>query len=140
MSDHRIDFDFALHIAIDIARKLRPAFHTTESAAPPDSPGNQLKWPCTDLLSGSGDADDHRLAPTLMTALQRCPHGCDIADAFERIVHASVRHVDNYLLDRCTVRFRRNEICRAKALSHSKFLLIGVDRYDAFRSCEHETL
>ena len=46
-------------------------------------------------MAGTGNADDDALAPTLVAALQRLAHDLDIADAFERIVHATIGEIDD---------------------------------------------
>jgi hypothetical protein len=44
-----------------------------------------------DLLAGAGHADDDRLAPAAMAALQRLAHDRDVADALEAVVGAAAR-------------------------------------------------
>ena len=47
-----------------------------------------------DLLPGAGDADDDRLAPAAVAALERLAHDVDVADALEGVVGAALGQVD----------------------------------------------
>jgi hypothetical protein len=107
-----------------MAGQLAAALNPAECRAAPHSSGNQLEWPGVDLLPSRCDTDDHRLPPTSMATLQCGAHGIDVADAFERIVHAAISHVDDNLLNRRAVRLRADKIRRAQALRHCEFLMV----------------
>src|SRR6478752_3387712 len=83
VGDEGIQRDLAAHRLRDHARQLRAPLDAAERRAAPDAPGHQLERPRADLLPGAGDTDDHRLAPTLVAALQRRAHHLDVADALE---------------------------------------------------------
>src|SRR5881409_3273537 len=80
VGDHGIDLDFAGQISFDVTGKLRTPLDTAKRGA-------ELKRPRADLFSGCGDADDDRLSPPLVATLERRPHGFDVADTFERVIH-----------------------------------------------------
>jgi hypothetical protein len=75
-----------------------------------------------------------------MATLQCGAHGIDVADAFERIVHTAISHVDDDLLNRRAVRLRADKIRRAQALRHCEFLIVGIDSYESTGFCHHQTL
>src|SRR5262245_49459088 len=96
--DHLVDFDLAVHVLLDHARQLRPAFDAAERTAAPDAARHELERPRADLLARRCDADDDRLTPATVTALERRAHQARVADALERIVDAPLRHADDDLL------------------------------------------
>jgi hypothetical protein len=59
--------------------------------APPNAepfhcrPGDELERPRRDLGAGGGDADDDRLPPALVAALERLAHRLRVADALEAV-------------------------------------------------------
>ena len=71
----------------------------TPPKAAPDAARDQLERTRADFLAGAGDADDDALAPALVAAFQRRAHHVDVADAFEREVHAAVGQLDDHVLD-----------------------------------------
>src|SRR5690606_30698799 len=62
-----------------------------EGRAAPDAPGDELEGARRDLLARARDADDDRLAPALVAALERRAHDVDVADALEGVVGATAR-------------------------------------------------
>ena len=48
-----------------------------------------------DLLSGTRNADDDRLAPALVGAAQGLAHHVDVPDALKREIDAALRHLDD---------------------------------------------
>ena len=59
-----------------------------------DAAGDELEGPGGDFLAGAGDADDDRLAPALVAALERHAHDLHIADAFEGVIGAAAGQFD----------------------------------------------
>src|SRR5690606_11817106 len=57
----------------------------------PDAAGDELERPRRDLLTGTGNADDDRLAPTAMSGFKRLPHDFHIARAVEGVIGAADR-------------------------------------------------
>src|SRR5688500_7707486 len=96
MGDERIEVDFTAHRLLDHPRQLRATLDPTEGRPAPHPPGHQLEWPRADFLPGASDADDHRLAPALVAALQRRTHHVDVADAFEAEVDAAIGELDDH--------------------------------------------
>src|SRR5690606_15254732 len=99
--------------------------------AHPLAPGDELERPGTDLLAGTGHADDHALAPAAVRAFQRRAHHVDVADAFERVVHAPAGHADDDLLDRFGVVLRVDAIGGAHLARERELVGVGVDGDDA---------
>src|SRR5690606_5967427 len=86
--------------------------------------------PRADLLAGTGDADDHALAPAAVRTLQRRAHHLDVADALEAVVHAPAGHLDDHLLDRLVVVLRVDALGRAHLRRQRELGRVGVDRDD----------
>src|SRR5690606_22906122 len=140
MRDERVDLDVAVHVLLDHARELTPPLHAAERAAPPYSPRHELKRPRRDLLAGTRHADDRRLAPALMAALEGRPHQLRVADSLERVVDAAIRDVDDDFLNRAIVILRVDEIGGAELPRHRLLVGIDVDREDARRLGHHGPL
>src|SRR5690606_5207043 len=100
MGNEGIQWNLALLGLFHVARQLGPTLHAAESTAAPDPTGDQLEWPGADFLAGTGHTDDGRLTPALVAALQCRPHQLDVAHAFEGVVHPTVGHLHDHLLDR----------------------------------------
>src|SRR3546814_19825320 len=84
-------------------RTYTPFPYTTlfrSSRAGPLAAGDELERTRGNLLPRAGDADDHRLAPAAVRAFERGAHHLDVADAFERVVHAPAGHLHDHMLDR----------------------------------------
>src|SRR3569833_2398059 len=88
MRDQIVDVELAFHIPVDDFRHVGAAARAAEGRSFPDAPGDELERPGADFLAGSGHADDDRLPPALVAALQRLPHDGRVADAFEAVVGA----------------------------------------------------
>ena len=73
-----------------------------------------ISWPApaTPMIDG--------LAPTFMTALECGAHELHVADAFERVIHAAVSHVDDHLLNRLVVLLGIHEIGGAELRAPSQ--------------------
>src|SRR3954470_7980713 len=91
--DEVVDVDFAFHVPVDDARHVGASPRTPEGGAFPDAPRHELERAGLDLLARTGDADDHRHAPSAMAALERLAHHIDVADALEAVVGAAPREV-----------------------------------------------
>jgi len=68
----KIGWSFNMSIAALLAGLA--FWRAAERAAAPDAARDELKRTRADLLPGAGNADDRRLAPALVTALERRPH------------------------------------------------------------------
>src|SRR5687768_4911967 len=91
VSDKSIEFELSIEIALHIARQFSAALHTAKCRAAPDTARHQLERAGAYLFACSGNTDYHGLAPTLMAAFQGRAHDLDIADTFERKIHAAAR-------------------------------------------------
>src|ERR1041384_5667812 len=140
MGDHRIDFDLAGQIFFDIAGQLRAAFYSTKRGAAPHPAGDQLERTRADFLAGAGHADDHGFTPALMATFQRSTHGFDIADTLERIIHTTIGHFDNHLLNRTAVGLGHDEISRAETFCHFEFRRVHVNGDNPFGPRHDQTL
>src|SRR5882672_4899904 len=138
--DHFVDLDLAVEVAVHVAGQLRAAFDAAECRAAPDATGNQLERTGRYFLTGTRDTDDNRFAPTLVTTLQRRAHHMNVADAFERVVDAAVRQVDDDLLDGLVVVFRIDIVGCAERLGHGPFARVEIDGDDARGLGHHRTL
>jgi hypothetical protein len=64
---------------------------TPPKAVPRQIPaGDELKRSRVNFFTRGGNADDRRLAPAFVAALEGGAHGFDITDAFEGIVDAAI--------------------------------------------------
>src|SRR4029079_18310734 len=88
------DVDLAVHVPVDDPRHVGAAARAAERGPAPDAPGDQLERARLDLLAGAGDADDGRLAPAAVAALQRLPHQIDVADTLEAVVGPAAGQLD----------------------------------------------
>ena len=130
VGDHAVDLDLAGHVLVDHAGEVGAAADAAEGGAAPDAAGDELEGPGRDLLAGTGDADDHRLAPALVAALEGGAHDLDVADALERVVDATVRQIDDDLLDRVVVVGRVDEVRGAEGTREVELGRVDVDRDD----------
>ncbi len=85
-------------------------------------------------MACAGNADDHALPPTLVATLQRGSHYVDVADAFEAVVHASVREIDDDVLDRGVVVIRIDQIGCAHLSRKLELGRVDVDADDPRRA------
>lgn len=131
VGDEVIEAEFTLHVALHIARQFAATANPAEGATAPDPAGHQLERTGADLLTRSGDADDDRLAPTLVAALQRCTHHLDVADALEGEVDAAVGQLDDHLLNRFVVIVRVDAVGGAQLARQLELALVDVDGDDA---------
>src|SRR3546814_14714198 len=88
-----VDVDLAVHVPVDDLRHVGAPLRAAEGGALPDPAGDELEGPCGDLRDGGRHADDRRLAPALVAALERLAHHLDVADALEGMVGAALRQV-----------------------------------------------
>ena len=120
VSDHRIDFDLAAQISLDVTGQLRAAFDSAKGCSAPDPPGNELERSSADFLSRRCDADDDRFTPPLVTTLQGGAHRFHVADAFKRVVDAAIGHIDDQFLNRPAVIAGADEFRRSQELGHQR--------------------
>src|SRR5882762_7043709 len=99
LADHLVDLDLPAKVALHEPGQLRAALYAAKSRAPPDATGDELERAGMYLLARARDADDRRLPPPLVAALERGAHDVHIADAFEGVVDPTVGHVDDDLLN-----------------------------------------
>src|SRR5207253_1657708 len=100
----------------------------------PHASSDELERPRLDLLPGAGDADDDRLAPSTMAALERLPHEVDIADALERVVGAALRQLDDVRDEVALHILRIHEVGHAHLAAESFARGIDVDADDHVRA------
>ena len=79
--------------------------------------GDELERPGRDLGAGRRDADDDRLAPALVAALERLAHRRRVADALEAVVGAAVGELDDGVDDVGDV-LRVDEVRHAELARH----------------------
>src|SRR6185369_3071466 len=134
-----VELDSAGEIAVDEPRQLRASLRTAERRAAPRAAGDEEERPRVNLLAGAGDADDDRLAPSLVRARQRLAHDLDVADALEGVVDAAAGHLhdgaDDVADGAGIDRIRRAERRRERELRG-----IDVDRDDPLCAGEHRAL
>src|SRR5437763_570538 len=131
LADHLVDLDLPAEVALYEPGQLRAALYAAERRAAPHAAGDQLKRAGMDLLPGARDADDDRLPPALVAALERGAHDAHVADAFEGVVDPAVGHVDDDLLDGQVVVLGVDAIGGAERSGHREFLGVGVDADDS---------
>ncbi len=131
VGDEVIEAELTLHVALHIARQFAATAYPAEGAAAPDPTGHQLERTGADLLAGAGHADDDRLAPAFVAALQRRAHHLDVADALEGEVDAAVGQLDDHLLDGLVVVVRVDAVGGAQLAGKCELALVDVDGDDA---------
>src|ERR1700730_13478741 len=140
LADHLVDLDLPAQVALHEARQLRAALDAAERRAAPDAAGDQLERAGMDLLARARDADDRRLAPALVAALEGGAHDVDVAYAFEGVVDPTIGHVDDDLLDGSAVVLWVQAIGGAEGPRHREFLGVRVDGDDASGLGHHGAL
>src|SRR5690606_35992391 len=103
VGDEGTELDLPGHGLLHHPRQLGASLDAAEGRPPPHATGDELEGTGADLLPRPGDADDHALAPALVTALKRGAHDVHIADALEAEVDANIGHLPHDLLDRPVV-------------------------------------
>src|SRR5205823_7411002 len=71
VGDQVVDIDLVFHVPVDDLRHVGTAARAAEGRTLPDPAGDQLERTGGDFLARFGHADDDRLAPALVAALQR---------------------------------------------------------------------
>src|SRR5262249_61984654 len=69
-----LDLEAATHVPVDILRQLGATACAAEGRAAPHASRDEEEGPRVDLLPGTRDADDDRLAPALVDAGERLSH------------------------------------------------------------------
>jgi len=86
---------------------------------------------CGNLLTSSSDTNDDALTPTLVAGLERAAHDVDVTSAVKGVVTATVRHLNQLLLDRLTLEVSGvDKVSRAKLGTPLLFLVVDVDDND----------
>ncbi|MNQ95776.1 hypothetical protein D3C85_1113490 [compost metagenome] len=130
VGDEGIQGDLALLRLLHIARQLGTALDPTEGTPAPDPPGDQLERTGGDFLAGTGHADDGRLAPALVAALQSGTHQLHIADTLEAVIHPAIGHFDYDVLDRLDEILRVDAVGRTQLPGDLELGRIDVDGDD----------
>src|SRR5713226_5490420 len=94
VGDEIVDIDLLFHVPVNDFRDVGAAPRAAERRALPHPAGNELKRSRLDLLTCAGDADDDRHAPATVAALQCLAHHVDVADAFDAVVDAAIRKIE----------------------------------------------
>ena len=134
--DERIDLDLAIHVPVDDPRHVGATARASEGGPLPDASGHQLERPGADFLTRSGHPDDDGLAPATVAALQRLTHHVDVADAFERVVSASVRQRDKVRHEVTLDFLRIDEVRHAEFGGQCLTGRIQVNADDLVRPCQ----
>ena len=130
VGDHRVDLDLPVHVPVHELGDVGPAAETAERAAAPDAAGDELEGPGADLDAGAGDTDHHRLAPTLVAALEGLPHQGRVADALEGVVRAAVGEGDQVLDEVAVDLLGVDEVGHAHRLAEGLLVVVDVDADD----------
>src|ERR1035441_2727035 len=131
-----VDIDLAVHVPVHDLRHIGAPAGSAECRALPHPPGDELKGPGLDDLSGAGDADDHRYAPAAMAAFERLTHDVDIADAFEAVVRSSVREAVEMSHEILANILRIDEMRHAEFFGERPAARIDVDADNLVRAHE----
>ena len=94
-----------------------------------------------DLLTSSGYTNDDGLSPAFVTRFQCGSHDTDVASTIERVVTASIRLLDQLLLDTLAAEFGRvDEVGRAELLRPRLLSVIDINGDDLASSVFHSAL
>ena len=160
MRDKFIHLQLAGHVIIYQIRELRAAFDAAEGASFPHTPGDELEcWAqgqrvsnshqgsvgvltsSADLLASCCDSDDDALSPALVACLECRSHHTHIARAVEGVVAASVRHLNQVLLDTFTAELGRvDEVGGAELLAPSLLAIVDIHDDDLFSAVLYRAL
>src|SRR5437016_7477741 len=140
LADHLVELELPAKVALHEPGQLRAALYAAKSRTPPDATGDELEGARMYLLARARDADDRRLPPALVAALERGAHDVHVADAFEGVVDPAVGHVDDDLLNGHVVVLRVDAIGGAERSGHREFLGVCVDADDAPGLGHHRAL
>src|SRR5215831_10374220 len=110
VGDEIVDVDLSLHVPVDDSGNIGTPSRAAERRSFPAAAGHQLKRSRLDLLTCAGHADDDGDAPAAVTAFERLAHNVDIADAFETVVGAAARQLDEMLNEIGADRLRIDEM------------------------------
>src|SRR5690606_18578263 len=110
--------------------QLGAAAHSPERAAPPHTPRHELEGPRPDLLTRARHADDDRLTPPLVTALERLPHELHAPDALESVVRAARGELDQVRDEIALDLLRVHEVRHPEALAPRLLRRVGVHADD----------
>src|ERR1019366_1900249 len=127
--DELVDGDLAVHVPVDNLRHIGAAAGAAEGRAFPLPAGDELERPRRDLGAGRRDADDDRLAPALVAALERLAHRRRVADALETVVGAAVGELDDGV-DDVSGFLRIDEVRHAEFARHRFAARVDVDADD----------
>src|SRR5690554_2515519 len=97
-----INIESPFHIPIDNRRHICTPSRTTECAAVPRSPRNQLEGTSRNFLPCPSHTDNVRRPPTLVRGLQCLTHHIDVTDTLERVIGPTLGQLDNsfhYVVD-----------------------------------------
>lgn len=95
----------------------------------------------TNLLASCCDSDDDALSPALVAGLECRSHHTYIARAVEGVVAASVRHLNQVLLDAFTAELGRvDEVGRAELLAPGLLAIIDIHDDDLFSAVLYSAL
>ena len=101
----------------------------------------KIHTPSADFLASCCNPDDDTLSPTLMAGFERRPHHAHIARAVESVVAASIRHLDQVLLDALAAELGRvDEVGRAEFLAPGLFVVIDIHDYNLSGAILHGAL
>src|SRR6185503_9781917 len=131
VGDQVVDIDLLVHVPVDDLRHVGAAACAAEGGALPYASGHQLERARRYFLARAGDADDDRLAPAAVTALERLPHRVHVADALEGEVGAAAGQIDDCLHDLVAADLVRiDEMRHAELLGHRALAGIEIDADD----------
>ena len=92
------------------------------------------------MLTRRRNADDDRHAPALVRRLQGSAHRVDVANALKGVVHATIGHIHDHLLDGTGVFGRINTVGCAQLTGHFKLVFVEVNGNDSGGFGHHSTL
>ena len=107
---------------------MRTSLDTTKSTALPHTTGNELERTSRNLLTSSRNTNNDALTPSLVARLKRSTHNINVTRAIKRVVAATIRHLNELLLDRLVTKLSRvDKVCGAEFLGPFLFCVVDVD-------------
>src|SRR3989338_5256070 len=130
MSDIGCDFQNTSLIFVNKFPHLTTSLGPSKRTPPPNTSGDQLKGTGGNFMSRWGYTNNYTFTPPLMTTLQ-CQSNClNVTNRLEGIIHTSIRHLSNNLINWFIVDRWLQTMSRSKLISFGELRGILINSND----------